>query len=189
MPVTCGENGVVSGVLDHVTRELMLAILAGVAFIPMLVEAWRSASNERALRAAGAVEPAGDVYRVMQMAYPACFLAMIAEAWIRDAAPGRTAINGALLFASAKALKYWAIATLGERWTFRVLVPPGSQRTLRGPYRFLRHPNYVAVVGELAGFALLAQAPIAGATALAGFGALLLARIRVEEHALGMRSR
>ena len=48
-------------------------------------------------------------------------------------------------------------------WTFRVLVPPGSARTLRGPYRLLRHPNYVAVVGELAGFALLARAPRLGA--------------------------
>ena len=85
--------------------------------------------------------------------------------------------------------RYWAIATLGDRWTFRVLVPPGSSRTLGGPYRVLRHPNYIGVAGELVGFALLAGAPIAGALACAGFGALLFARIRVEERALGLRSR
>ena len=155
----------------------------------MLLEARRSAVNERALRAAGAVEPADDVYRVMQLAYPACFLAMVLEAWMRGGGVGGTTLAGVFIFTGAKALKYWAIATLGGRWTFRVLVPPGSERTLRGPYRLLRHPNYVAVVGELVGFAMLARAPIAGALAVAGFAALLLARIRVEERALGLRSR
>ena len=53
----------------------------------------------------------------------------------------------------------------------------------------MRHPNYVAVVGELVGFALLGQAPIAGVVALVAFGALLRARVRVEERALGLRSR
>jgi methyltransferase len=155
----------------------------------MLCEARRSAANERTLRAAGAVEPAGDVYRAMQIAYPACFLAMVAEAWMRGSEPWTPGFGGALLFVCAKALKYWAIGTLGARWSFRVLVPPGSQRMLRGPYRVLRHPNYVAVVGELVGFALLTHATVAGVVAVAGFGALMLARIRVEERALGLRSR
>jgi methyltransferase len=164
-------------------------ILLAVAFVPMLFEARRSAANERALRAAGAAEPADDVYRAMQLAYPGCFLAMVLEAWIRGSDFSGMTLAGGLLFICAKALKYWAVATLGERWTFRVLVPPGSERTLRGPYRILRHPNYVAVVGELVGFAMLARAPVAGALAIAGFGALMLARIRVEERALGLRSR
>jgi methyltransferase len=161
-----------------------LALLV-VAVGPMLVEAWYSARNEQRLRARGAVEPAGDVYGAMQMVYPACFLAMILEGWIRHPAPPDTAITGAGLFLAGKALKYWAIASLGERWTFRVLVPPGSRRTTAGPYRFIRHPNYVGVAGELAGMALLAGAPVAGIIALSVFSALMLARIRVEERALG----
>ncbi len=168
---------------------MFLAILLAIAFVPMLVEARRSAANERGLRAAGAAEPADDVYPVMRLAYPACFLAMALEAWIRGSGFGGTAIAGVVVFTGAKALKYWAIATLGDRWTFRVLVPPASERTLRGPYRVLRHPNYVGVVGELVGYALLARAPVAGALAIAGFAVILLARIRVEERALGLRSR
>lgn len=155
----------------------------------MLLEARRSAANERVLRAGGAAEPADDVYRAMQLAYPACFLAMVLEWWTRGGSLAGMALAGGLVFVGAKALKYWAIATLGERWTFRVLVPPGSTRTLRGPYRILRHPNYVAVAGELLGFAMLARAPVTGALAVAVFGALMLARIRVEERALGLRSR
>ena len=97
------------------------------------------------------------------------------------------ALAGAIVFTAAKVLKYWAIATLGPRWTFRVLVPPGSARVTGGPYRLLRHPNYVAVAGELAGVALMAQAPISGPIAVVAFGALMMARVGVEERALGLR--
>jgi methyltransferase len=154
------------------------------AFLPMAIEARLAASNERALMALGAVEPDRDVYRAMRIAYPACFLAMVLEGWWRSPAPGGVTLAGACLFGAAKLLKYWAVATLGPRWTFRVLVPPGSSRILSGPYRFLRHPNYVAVVGELVGMSLLTGAPITGTVGTVGFCALILRRIVVEERAL-----
>lgn len=161
-------------------------LLLALAFLPMAAEARLSARHEAALRRAGAVEPPGDVYRAMQFAYPACFAAMAAEAWWRGAQPGAWCAAGAVIFAAAKALKYWAIGTLGVRWSFRVLVPPGSSRIQAGPYRLLRHPNYAAVVLEFAGIGLMAGAPMALAASLAGFGVLLRRRIAVEEGALGM---
>jgi methyltransferase len=167
---------------------LGIILLFVVAFAPMLAEAARSASNERALRAAGAVEPPRDVYAIMQIVYPACFLAMIAEGSYRGLDLTTSAVAGAILFGAAKALKYWVIHTLGGRWTFRVLVPPGSRRIIAGPYRYMRHPNYVAVVGEIAGFALLAGARWTGIASVAIFLTLLAVRIRVEEHALGLRA-
>jgi methyltransferase len=169
--------------------DVFALALAALAFVPMIAEALLSAANERALRAAGASEPARDVYKLMQLAYPACVAAMTLEAWTRGNTFGTAGWTGAAVFAGAKALKYWAIATLGDRWTFRVLVPAGSKRILRGPYRILRHPNYVGVAGELAGFAAFAGAPVTGVIAFLVFGVLLLARIRVEERALGLRSR
>jgi isoprenylcysteine carboxyl methyltransferase (ICMT) family protein YpbQ len=51
----------------------------------------------------------------------------------------------------------------------------------------MRHPNYLAVAGELSGMALMAHAPVAGALSITGFGLLMLARIRVEERAMGLR--
>jgi methyltransferase len=159
-----------------------------LAFVPMIAEAVRSAANERGLRAAGAIEPADDVYAAMQIAYPACFLAMLAEGVWRGSSVNATAFIGATVFVLAKGLKYWCIATLGGRWTFRVLVPPGSQLTRSGPYRLVRHPNYIGVAGELVGFGTLAQAPVAAIVSLIVFGVLLVARIRVEERALGLRS-
>jgi methyltransferase len=90
------------------------------------------------------------------------------------------------MFAAAKAFKAWAIASLGTRWTYRVFVLPGEQLVMKGPYRWLRHPNYLGVMAELLGFALLAGARWSGIIAVLSFGALLRRRIRSEEDALGL---
>ena len=158
--------------------------IAAAVFAPMLIEARRAAANERAQRARGGVEPRDDVYRVMRVAYPVGFAAMLAEmAW-----RGRPAVEllaaGATVFALAKALKWWAIAALGSAWTFRVIVVPDVPLVARGPYRFLRHPNYVAVVGEFVGAALMTGAFVAGPAATLVFVVLLSRRVAVEERAL-----
>jgi len=163
----------------------MVALLVlALAFVPMAFEARLAAQHDRALRAAGAVEPHDDVYRWMQVIYPAAFLCMAGEAAVRHAQFNRTLSAGIAIFIAAKAIKYWAIATLGSRWTFRVLVPPSSSVIDRGPYRYMRHPNYLGVLGELAGLALAARAPISGTLSVAAFTVLLVRRIRVEERAL-----
>lgn len=159
-------------------------LLVGVLLF-MLVELQLSRFNERALRAQGAVEPTGDIYEVMRIAYPAAFAAMAVEGAWHAGLQREMVLAGLLLFGWAKALKFWAIATLGTRWTFRVLVPPAAPLVTGGPYRFLRHPNYVAVMGEIAAFAIALEAPVAGTVAGLGFAWILFRRIRVEDHALG----
>jgi methyltransferase len=162
----------------------VIAAAAVIVFAAMIGEAVLAARNERVLRDAGAFEPPDDVYRVMQIAYPACFLLMLAEGAARSIEPGARFWIGAAVFAAGKTIKYWAIATLGPRWTFRVLVPRNGERIQRGPYRWLAHPNYLGVVGELLGAAIAMGAWIAGPLAVAGFSVLMRRRIRVEERAL-----
>ena len=167
---------------------MSLPISAGlVIFLLMAIEAAIAARHDRALRALGAVEPEGDVYRAMQMAYPATFLVMLAEGAWRGVRPDAVASAGAWVFIAAKALKYWAIRSLGARWTFRVLVPPGSRRIVKGPYRWISHPNYVAVALELIGVALAMHARVAGPMAVAAFTFLMWRRVRIEEKALAGR--
>ena len=176
--------------VNDVSPEATVAILAlAGALLLMLGETLISRGNEGDLRARGAVEPAGDVYRTMAWAYPLAFVAPAIEgAWLGPL-PGWTTLAGVALFGTSKALKFWAISSLGPRWTFRVLVPPDAPLVTRGPYRWLRHPNYVAVLGEIIGFALLVGARFTGACALAGFSLLLWRRIAVEEQALGLGAR
>ena len=162
-------------------------ILLAVVFVPMLIEARLAAINERAQRARGGIEPPGDVYQVMRIVYPGVFLAMIAEgAWL----PGHAyVLAGAAVFVAAKILKSSAIASLGEAWTFRVVVRPGVPLITAGPYKWLRHPNYVAVVGELVGVALMSGARVVGPLGTILFGVLMLKRIRIEDHALSASAR
>ncbi|GAA1806763.1 isoprenylcysteine carboxyl methyltransferase family protein [Actinomadura chokoriensis] len=89
------------------------------------------------------------------------------------------------LTASAQALRWWCIASLGTRWNTRVIVVPGMPLVARGPYRRLRHPNYAAVVAEGVGLPLVHTA---WRTALLFTTAnlwLLRTRVRVENAALG----
>ena len=150
----------------------------------MLIEAARAARNERAQKARGGVEPQDDVYTVMRVVYPAAFLAMLAEGAVRGAASSSVLSAGVVVFAAAKVVKWSAILALGPSWTFRVIVVPGDRLVATGPYRYLRHPNYVGVAGELGGAALMTGALVSGPLAMLMFGALLRKRIAVEERAL-----
>jgi len=168
-----------------VVDRLPLFTLAAIVFGALLIETWRAARNERAQRARGGVEPPGDVYKLMRIAYPGAFLAMLVEGAARGSPSPPVLAAGAAVFAAAKALKWWAILSLGPFWTFRVIVVPGTALVAKGPYRWLRHPNYIGVVGELAGVAMMTGGWVSGVAAITTFGVLLMKRIAVEEHALG----
>jgi methyltransferase len=171
-----------------------VAFVAAVVVGFMLAELRLSLRNERRLRAAGAIEPPGDVYRVMAVLYPASFVLMAIEgAWRASSASAPAAgpswaASGVVLFAASKVLKYWAIRSLGERWSFRVLVQPGRPLVRTGPYAFLAHPNYVAVVGELAATAMMVGAPVSGPIMLGAFGVVLWRRLQFESTVLAATS-
>jgi methyltransferase len=162
----------------------MRIVFTAVVFAFLAIEARRAGRNERAQRRRGGVEPSRDVYRWMKLAYPGAFLAMALEGLLRDGLAGSVPVAGWMLFAASKALKWWAIVTLGPAWTFRVIVVPGMPRVVRGPYRFVRHPNYVAVIGELVAMGVAAGARVSGPIATVIFAALIARRITVEEEAL-----
>jgi methyltransferase len=162
----------------------LIILLVVLVFVPMVAEAVLSARHDRVLRAAGAVEPAGDVYRLMQIVYPAAFLALLTEGALRTVRADGWMAAGLLVFVASKLLKYWAIASLRTRWTFRVLVPPESTRIQRGPYRWVAHPNYLAVAGELTGIAIALHAIVTGPPAVVLFVSLMWRRVRIEENAL-----
>jgi methyltransferase len=167
---------------DAPTVRIALSILMVAVFL--VIETLRSRANERALRARGAIEPADDVYPAMLAAYPLALFAPFAAVIGDGPATAPVWAAGVAVFLAAKALKFWAIHALGPRWTFRVLVVPGERLVTSGPYRYLRHPNYLAVAGEIAGVATMCAAPAIGLAALVGFGALMWRRIAIEERAL-----
>jgi methyltransferase len=161
------------------------AVTVIAALLIMAGEAVLSSFNERRLRARGAIEPPDDVIGTMRWAYPLSFVAMGVEGAVTGPAPREVLMWGLAFFGFSKALKMWAVASLGSRWSYRVLVLPGAPLVSTGPYRFLSHPNYLAVVGEILSVAAIVWAPITGTLATIGFGLLMIKRIGIEDRALG----
>ncbi len=124
-------------------------------------------------------------YPLMVALHAGVLAAGLAEVWLlgRPFLPG-LGFPMLALVAATMALRWWVVATLGRRWTTRVVVLAGAPRVERGPFRLLRHPNYLAVAVEVFALPLVHTAWL---TALV-FGvadlALLAHRIRVEEAAL-----
>jgi methyltransferase len=88
------------------------------------------------------------------------------------------------MFLLAQPLRYWALFSLGENWNTRILVVPGAKPVRRGPYRYLSHPNYVAVVVEILTLPLIFGAWITALVFTALNAAVLSVRIREEDRAL-----
>ena len=161
------------------------AWLVAALYVERAVELVLSSRNARWARARGAIEIGRADYVAMVVVHALFPAACLFEGSRRPAPPIALSLGALALVVAAQSLRYWAIASLGRRWNTRIVALPELAPVVRGPYRFLRHPNYVAVAIELAAFPL-----IAGAWACAlGFSvanAVLLARrIPAEERALG----
>lgn len=154
---------------------LNLAILVLVT-LQRLAELYVSRRNTRRLIARGAYEAGSGHYWLLVVFHAAWIVGL----WIyaRD-----NPVNWTWLFIylAIQAMRGWVVAALGERWTTRIIVMPGEPLVTRGPYRYLRHPNYVVVVLEV--FAL----PMVFGMFWYALGfsianaALLFWRIRIEE--------
>ena len=168
---------------------LFLALVALVA-LERLYELFLSTRNARRALAAGGVEAESrGAYAVMVALHTAFLFALPLEVLLlqRPFAPWLGWPMLALA-AAAMALRYWAIAALGARWNTRVIVVPGAPAVDSGPYRFLRHPNYLAVIVEMAALPLVHSAWLT-AVVFSLLNALVLrARIGREEGALARHS-
>ncbi|WP_406854178.1 isoprenylcysteine carboxylmethyltransferase family protein [Alsobacter sp. KACC 23698] len=145
--------------------------------------AW-ARSNTTRLIARGALELAPGHYPLI-VAFHAAWLAGL---WLmgRDQPIWTPA---AAAFATLQGLRLWVLATLGRRWTTRILVVPGESLVKRGPYRLFRHPNYMIVAAEIAVAPLALHMPGYAAVASVIHAGVLAIRIREENMALASFTR
>ena len=120
--------------------------------------------------------------------HTAFLFACLGEAWLSGRpfpqALGWVALVGAL---AAQALRYWAITTLGQRWNTRIIVLQEAEPVTGGPYKYLKHPNYSAVVLEMICLPLIYGSFLTAVIFSLGNAAILFVRIRAEEEALGSK--
>ena len=154
-------------------------LLLAAVTLQRLGELWLARRNTRRLLARGAVEVSPGHYPLIVALHAVWLVGLWVLAWNRPVQPGWLAV-----FLALQAARVWVLASLGERWTTRIIVLPGAPLVRRGPYRFLDHPNYAVVAGEILAlpmtFGLLAY----GLAFSLLNAAVLAVRIRAEGRAL-----
>ena len=119
-------------------------LILDLVTLQRLGELWLSARNTARLMAHGPYE-VGRGHSPLVVALHAAWLAALwLLAWDRP-----VSLPWLGLYLVLQALRAWVLLTLGERWTTRIIVLPGAPLVDRGPYRFLSHPNYAVVIGEI----------------------------------------
>ena len=161
-------------------------LVVGVAIVGVqrLLELTYSRRNEIRLRARGAVERGSGHYPVIVAIHSLWLVSTLVEGLLRGPEPPVWWPVPLAAFLLVQPLRYWAILSLGENWSTRVLVVPGGKLVRRGPYRYFPHPNYVVVAVEVLTFPLIFGAWITASVFSLLNAVLLYIRIRTENRAL-----
>jgi methyltransferase len=161
---------------------LLLILAVGVERIAELIVARRNLARSLAR---GGHEVGFAQYPFMVALHAGLLAGAVAEVWFGDR-PFLPWLGWPMLavVVAAQGLRWWCIRTLDSQWNTRIVVVPGAPRITSGPYRWLRHPNYVAVVAEGVALPLVHTAWITALTFTVLNAALLTVRIRVEDAAL-----
>lgn len=163
---------------------MILSVLI-LAFVTLqrLGELVLARRNTRRLLAAGGVEVGAEHYPLIVGLHAAWLGGLWVLAWDRPAD-----LVGLAAYALLQAARIWVLASIGSRWTTRIIVVPGEALVRRGPYRFFPHPNYAVVVGEIAVLPLVFHMPAYAAVFSVLNASILWVRIRAETAALRERA-
>ena len=168
--------------MTSLTAFTVLVVLVGLERVAELVVSQRNAawSQEQ-----GGVESGFGHYPPMVVLHTGLLVGALVEAHLRAPdVPSPLAWSMLLAVVASQALRWWCIQTLGRQWNTRVIVVPGLAPVRRGPYAFLPHPNYVAVVVEGVALPLVHACWVTAAVFTVLNAVLLTVRIRVENTAL-----
>jgi methyltransferase len=159
-------------------------IIVGLVALERGAELIHANRNTQALLREGAQEIGRAHYKLIVALHLAWLIAVYIAA-----APGAPPVWAWIaIYLALQAARYWIIASLGRYWTTRIIAVPGAPLVKRGPYRFIRHPNYAVVIAEVAVLPLAFREPWVAAAFSALNGALLWWRVRVENAALDKRN-
>ncbi|MDW5318489.1 isoprenylcysteine carboxyl methyltransferase family protein [Rhizobium sp. PL01] len=142
-------------------------------------ELWLARRNTERLLEKSALEVAAGHYPFIVILHSLWLAGLWLLAWNANVSHAWLVV-----FLLLQVLRFWTLGTLGRRWTTRIIVVPGETLVAAGPYRLLRHPNYVVVVGEIAVLPLCFGMPLYALLFSLANAAILTIRIRAENAAL-----
>lgn len=169
-----------------VTKAAFVGIV-GLLALQRLFELRLSRRNEARILVQGGREHSAGHFKSMKVLHTSWFLGMLGEVlWLDRPFMPKLAVGALIVTVVGQSLRYAAILTLGWRWTVRVMTLPDSPPVDRGIYRYLRHPNYLGVILEIAAVPLLHSAYLTAVFYTIANAWLLATRIRAEEKALSL---
>jgi methyltransferase len=160
-------------------------LLVAAVAVERIVELWVSARHLRWARERGGIESGAGHYPLMAAVHSLLLVSCVVEVHVADR-PFIPGLGWPMLavVAGTQALRWWCVRTLGPQWNTRIVVVPGLPLVARGPYRLLRHPNYVAVVLEVAALPLVHTAWVTAIVFSVLDAVVLSIRIPAEQRAL-----
>lgn len=164
----------------------VLTVFLPLLLMQRIVELAMAKRHEKILKKTGAVEFDRKGYPFIVAMHAAFFVSLPVETLLLKRSVSPFWIILLVVFAAAQFLRYWAISSLGVYWNTRIIVAPNHPTINKGPYRFLRHPNYVAVITELAVVPLIFSCYFTAVVFTLLNSILLQRRIRIERRALGI---
>ncbi|MFC0469268.1 isoprenylcysteine carboxyl methyltransferase family protein [Halalkalibacter kiskunsagensis] len=163
---------------------LAIYIFITLVILQRIVEVMIANRNAEWIKRQGGYEAGRGHYKFLVALHALFFVSLLIEVTVVDSRFVFWAVAPLFLFLLAQICRVWALTALGRFWNTRIMILPGAQVVAKGPYRYLRHPNYVIVVTELACLPLIFQAYWT-AILFTILNALVLSiRIKVEEQAL-----
>ncbi|WNB93674.1 isoprenylcysteine carboxylmethyltransferase family protein [Bacillus sp. NEB1478] len=162
----------------------LFAIFICFLAIQRLSEVRIAKRNERILKEKGAIEAGKDHYFWMVTMHVSFFLFLLGEVLFLEVSPPKWWIVPFILFLIAQVIRIWAITSLGVYWNTKIILLPGAAVVAKGPYKFIRHPNYLVVTIELIVIPLIFGAYITAILFTILNMLMLRVRITAEEKAL-----
>jgi methyltransferase len=168
-----------------VTSEVWFTLLIALVGVERLAEMMVAKRNAAWSFARGGIETGRGHWPVMVLIHAGLLLGAVVEVWVFDR-PFTPWLGWSMLalVVAAQLLRWWCISTLGPQWNARVIVVPGAPRVTGGPYRWMRHPNYVAVVVEGIALPLVHTAWVTALAFTVLNAGVLTMRLRAENEAL-----
>lgn len=161
----------------------LASIILTLVTLQRLGELVLSRRNTNRLLARGAIEVGASHYPLVVSVHAAWLTSL----WIWGRGQDVNLLALAL-FIVLQGVRLWILATLGSRWTTRIIVLPGEPLIASGPYKYLSHPNYAVVIAEIAILPLALHLPVLALIFTALNAAVLVIRIRTEVRALSANS-
>lgn len=167
------------------STTLFIVIIALVA-LQRLMELVIAKDNEKWLRAQGAIEYGKSHYKYIVALHTLWFVSMLVEYTLRrDVKLTNVSVVLVGVFILLQGVRVWTLSSLGKYWNTKILVVPNAQLVRKGPYKFLKHPNYIVVILELLVLPLAFHLIITAALFSVLNAAVLYVRIKEENKALG----